>query len=373
MALTDKLSAIGEAIREKTGNSELLTLDAMPGEIRGIQSGGGIPEEALKLTGNCQYRFDGNYGWTWFLDEYGSQITTEDITNANCMFRDAKVTEIPFDLNFKEGTPVTCDYMFNSCSYLTTIGKFKNFKPKTLSNMFRNATRLRYLPEFEGLDTGYINNNSAEMSHMFCQCHSLRRIDEDLLKRLYSCSTYRYSGQYYQSFWQCYTLDELKGLNFNPSIVWTDDMFYNTFDGNYRLKDVIFATNDDGTTKVAKWKNQLIELNSNIGYASNDFLHLNSGITADKEVKDDATYQALKNDPDWFTQKLEYSRYNHDSAVNTINSLPDTSAYLASNGGTNTIKFLGSAGSKTDGGAINTLTEAEIAVATAKGWTVTFV
>jgi hypothetical protein len=65
--------------------------------------------------------------------------------------------------------------------------------------------------------------------------------------------------------------------------------------------------------------------------------------------------------------KVDYARYNHDSAVNTINSLPDTSAY-----GTNTIKFRGIAGSATDGGAINTLTEEEIAVATAKGWTVSF-
>jgi len=48
--------------------------------------------------------------------------------------------------------------------------------------------------------------------------------------------------------------------------------------------------------------------------------------------------------------------------------LPDTSAY-----GTNTIKFRGAAGALTDGGAINTMTAEEIAVATAKGWTVSFV
>ena len=81
----------------------------------------------------------------------------------------------------------------------------------------------------------------------------------------------------------------------------------------------------------------------------------------------------LKNDPDWFTCNVAYSRYNHDSAVATINSLPDTSAYLATAGGTNTIKFKGAAGEKTDGGAINTLTAEEIAVAAAKGWTVTLV
>lgn len=41
MALTNKLSAIGSAIREKTGGTELLTLDAMPVAIQGIQAGGG--------------------------------------------------------------------------------------------------------------------------------------------------------------------------------------------------------------------------------------------------------------------------------------------------------------------------------------------
>lgn len=41
MALTDKLTAIGDAIRSKTGGSDLLTLDEMPQEIQSIQTGGG--------------------------------------------------------------------------------------------------------------------------------------------------------------------------------------------------------------------------------------------------------------------------------------------------------------------------------------------
>ncbi len=47
MALIEKLSAIGNAIREKTGKEELLTLDAMPGEIAGIETGGGTNENEL--------------------------------------------------------------------------------------------------------------------------------------------------------------------------------------------------------------------------------------------------------------------------------------------------------------------------------------
>ena len=45
MALTDKLTAIGNAIRSKTGSSDLLTLDEMPQEIQSIQTGGGPTEE----------------------------------------------------------------------------------------------------------------------------------------------------------------------------------------------------------------------------------------------------------------------------------------------------------------------------------------
>lgn len=47
MALTDKLTAIGDAIRSKTGGSDLLTLDEMPQEIQSIQTGGGGTSEEL--------------------------------------------------------------------------------------------------------------------------------------------------------------------------------------------------------------------------------------------------------------------------------------------------------------------------------------
>jgi hypothetical protein len=110
-------------------------------------------------------------------------------------------------------------------------------------------------------------------------------------------------------------------------------------------------------------------------YYSRDYYLYNSGITIDKCIYDDATYQALKNDPDNYVcgypseKPHHYSRYDKASAIRTINSLPDVSG----SGGTNTIKFKGEAGLKTDGGAINTMTPEEIAVATAKGWTVSFV
>lgn len=40
MALTDKLTAIADAIREKTGKSDAMTLEQMPAEIAEISGGG---------------------------------------------------------------------------------------------------------------------------------------------------------------------------------------------------------------------------------------------------------------------------------------------------------------------------------------------
>jgi hypothetical protein len=120
----------------------------------------------------------------------------------------------------------------------------------------------------------------------------------------------------------------------------------------------------------ADWDKQTINLSSYVGYAvtRNNLFNYNAGIPEFLEVTDDATYQAMKHyGSEYWTTNINYSHYNHDSAVDTLNSLPDTSHF-----GTNTIKFKGQSGALTDGGAINTLTEEEIAVATAKGWTVTF-
>jgi hypothetical protein len=59
MALIDKLNAIGEAIRAKTGKSEKLTLDEMPTEIASISGGGTTPAnpiiEPLSVTENGTY------------------------------------------------------------------------------------------------------------------------------------------------------------------------------------------------------------------------------------------------------------------------------------------------------------------------------
>ena len=383
MALTNKLTAIGDAIREKTGKSDLLTLDQMPTEIRAIKTGGGdLPAEALIISGDCSYRFTIN-GWNWFIEQFGDKITTKDITNAWRMFSASdKITEIPFDLNFSSIDRYhNLSQIFNICRNLTQSPKLNNVKVYNTIEMFSSCNNLRTISDdiADTWDWSYLesqtSNSTGNQQSMFIGCCSLRSVPLNLIKSGNPYTSYQYS-YFYNGFCNCYVLDELINLPIPyTKAEWTSNAFYDTFNQCHRLKNITFKTNDDGTGIAVKWKKQVIDLSYYIGYAvyPNNILEYNSGITSKKRVTDATSYEALKNDPDWWTIDVNYSRYNHDSAVRTINSLPDTSAYLASTGGTNTIKFRGEAGSATDGGAINTLTESEIAVATAKGWTLSLV
>lgn len=333
-------------------------------------------DEELTITGDCNYRF-ANGGWDWFVEKYGNRMTTKDIKSMTNMFVYTDLTNIPFEINCKkDATYIDATYMFSSCKNLLSIPKINNCKVSGMNSIFQGSYTIRHIPEDidTWFDWSYMESSTSAYScsraNTFYGCTSLRSIPMEFLNHGNPNASYS-NSIYTGCFNGCCVLDEVIGLPFpHLKAAWTSNAFNNAFNNCSRLKDLTFAVQEDGTPYTVKWKTQTISLNSYIGYLSTSdkykITQYNSGITADKEVTDDVSYQALKNDPDWFTTKEEYSRYNHDSAVATINSLPDSSAY-----GTNTIKFKGAAGSKTDGGAINTLTEAEIAVAAAKGWTVT--
>lgn len=355
-----------------------------------IDNIGGLPEEALVVSGNCTYRFSNN-GWNWFIQEYGDIITTQDITNAERMFASTTgLEEIPFKLNCKNQEGISLNNAFNGMGIKKPpVVNIPNTRKSNLGNIIANCNMLRDAnglfeneEEFGASWQSYVNTTSFGnhyLGYILSGLHSLRTVPSWFyLLRLNPESTafpYMSYSLYNRAFGDCYVLDEIKDIQ-----VWTckgaqtADMFSGAFENCYRAKDITFETNADGTPIVTSWKTQTIDLSRNVGHAASviSITNYNSGITKDKYVKDDATYAALKDDPDWYTENVAYSRYNKASAINTINSLPDTSAYLASAGGTNTIKFKGKAGEKTDGGAINTMIEEEIAVATAKGWTVSF-
>lgn len=343
------------------------------------KGGGDLPEEALYITDSCSYMFYGGK-WDWFIEQCGDKITTENITDTTNMFDSSKVSEIKFDINLSNSlsSGLNMDTMFSKCDQLEslpTINVSGEAGPITCASMFYDCRRLRTIPEdfFTSMGTPeFFEGKPLQGSGLFKNCRSLRKLP-NLSPFKYETTVSR--GIYHNyTFLNCYALDEIVDFPVLQPANMTQDYMASlgTTQGLSRIKNFTFETDPLGQPYVANWANQSLRL-SGVGYGGDTAITgYNSGILSSSLVYDDDTYQRLKDSDDWYSTNVIYSRYNHDSAVATINSLPDTSAYLATKGGTNTISFKRESGSATDGGAISTLTSTEIAKATAKGWTVTF-
>lgn len=381
MVLTDEKNYqdIAAAIREKNGTEETYKPAEMAAAIAAIETGGGeLPEEAYLITGDCKYRFAFD-GWNWYIESFGNKIETKNISNGSYMFyNSANLSHISFELNFPQST-INISNMFEGCHKLEQIPKINNCKPSTTESLFENCQYMRYYPEDleEWFDWSYIDglatNYAGSTSGIFAYNYSLRKLPVEMLRHCNKYANGSYTS-YYAMAQNCYALDELTNIPvLYRDVAKTNNMFSSSFSRLTRAKNITFET-DNGVPYSATWKTQTLDISSDVGYNYVKGNFYNSGITENTKIKDAETYQALKdNINSYVANDSSYSRYNRTSAVNTINSLPDTSAYLATAGGTNTIKFKGVAGALTDGGAINTMTEEEIAVATAKGWTVSFV
>ena len=253
------------------------------------------------------------------------------------------LTQLPTFIQYTSSAEIiNWFHMFSDCAsitnipsaYLSSIMGYDSSRNST-SGLFQNCLSLK-----EMLDTG-ICTNSVEFSHMFENCCQLNKI---------------------------------VGLAM-PGIEFTSNNFTNMFKNCVMMSKLTFS----GSSNY-KWKSQTIDFTT-CGYDTTTNHTYSTGLgnkefTFDsaKQVTDASTYNQLKDTADWWTADVAYSKYDRQSAIATIKSLPDTKNYLSSNGGTNTIKFKKNAGSaKGDNYNMSKLSASEIAVATAKGWTVSLV
>lgn len=376
---------IANSIREFGKHGNKLKPSSMPGWIEEVyntgfedgynegfehgnyEGGGGI--ELPALSGDLRYAFA--YGaWDWFLDMFGNEIKTENITDCSYMFCNYQKDELPnIKLNFAEGQKVSFVKTFDG-SKLKSIGCYlSGAYPGDLQSLFSGSNYLKTIDD--GFFTSMVfddGNRSTYISGLFTNCYSLRELPN--LEPFNNSQARYHTSVYSGGFNSCYVLNKIINL---PIIkeAYTSNAFSDSFKVCRRLKDLTFIT-ENGQPIAVAWSKQTIDLSYYVGYAMSKtdsyILNYNSGITQDKYVDNAASFEALKDDPDWYGN-LEFSRYNIDSAIRTIASLPDVSA-----GTSNVIKFKGEAGngSASDGRKINEMTDAEIAVAAAKGWTVTF-
>lgn len=329
-------------------------------------------ELTISTSANSFFYEDNN---AWILQQFGGRLTFKELVEAKKMlYSTTDKVSSDFTLTFKPSADTIFINGFAAYSTRTNLPTIK--WPEVIHSINCQNDAFAYLDNVRELSDDYFGDKGLIVNDGYMgnwnHCYSLRHIPSSYFAAMQrGRNNNNKYAQWMGTFVASYWLDELVGVPVDYTNNYTSNNF-NFSGGLSHLKDYIFAT-DNGQPYTAKWKNQTMRLDAKTGYwdASLPLYFYNSGISADKEVSNDATYNALKDDPDWFTLNKSYSRYNHDSALRTINSLPDCSAYVAS-GGTNTIIFEAEAGSKTDGGSCGSLTAEEIAIASAKGWTISF-
>ena len=367
------LTNIADAIRAKKSSTDTYTPAEMATAISSIETGGGggeLTEEDLTFTGDLRY-FNYYGRMSKLIKKYGSKMKFNSVNNLSNAFQGND----PLNSDFSNWTidlyKCNLEQCFASHGSITAFPKLQG-TVVSLKNLFQFSDTLELIPDdLFPADTEFIYKEWGQnYNGIFHRCDNLKKLPlwfknmTFTVNKDYNYNTY--STVYASTFYDCRNLKELT-LPIIPSPAkLRDNCFNSTFQNVRSMRKFVFAPPPAGNEAVL-WTHQTINLADNeCGY--------NSSASGSKVIYDDETYNLYKNDPDARVRTLEYSFYNHDSALETIRSLPYAQFVdIPQSQLQNVIKFYGKSGEKTDGGAINTLTTAEIAIATNKGWTVSFV
>ena len=366
------LTNIADAIRAKKSSTDTYTPAEMATAISSIETGGGggPTAEDLTFTGNlCYFNYYGRM--SKLIKKYGSQMSFNGVTNLDSAF----MGNDPLNSDYSNWTIDL--YKCNLAKCFASHGSITAF-PKlqgtvtSLANLFSSSDTLESISDdLFSTGTEFI---CKEFEHkydgIFDGCNHLKKLPLWFINMTFTVDKNlnynRYSSFYFRVFSGCHDLKELTLPIFPAPAKLRDDCFICAFDSVYSMRKFIFAPPPAGNEAVL-WTKQTINLADwQTGY--------NPSASGSKVIYNDETYNLYKNDPDARARTLEYSFYNHDAALETIKSLPYTQFVdIPDSELQNVIKFYGKSGEKTDGGAINTLTTTEIAIATNKNWTVSFV
>lgn len=323
----------------------------------------------LLFSGNLQY-YDYYGGLDNFITQNYSRIKLGNennlITDLSYGFTKCSLTTLPTPIYL--GSSVKIYDLFNEAENLTTVptlifpSSTQEVSNVGWNSMFKNCYSLESIP------VNYlspINDTNHSVKQMFQNCYSLKTmLDSNITLK---------KNNLMGMFDNCYSLKSInlslsnyEEYQYEPTV----NVFDQTFNKCYSLSSIIFNCSGE-----FHWGNALLQLyqvgwlNYLTGYNG---YWLTKVLDETKCVSDDITYNNLKDTDDWWAGDYKYSRYDRQSAIATFNSLPDTSAYLdTQTNKTNTILLKAGAGSgKGDLYNMSNLTAEEIAVATAKGWTV---
>ena len=355
--------ATGITAHDKSGN--IITGTALTGFVA----------DDLKFSGdltlfNTGGRFDriiNKYFDSVKLGGWSEDGIDYNVTDLYSAFQYSKLSTIP-PIHIRGNVDV--GHAFSGCINLTQLPTFIQYTSSAeiinWFHMFSDCASITNIPSaYLSSIMGYDSSRNST-SGLFQNCLSL--------KEMLDINICLLSHDFSYMFENCCQLNKIVGLTM-PNTEFTSNIFTNMFKNCVMMSKLTFSGSGN-----YQWKSQTIDFTT-CGYdtTTNHTYSTSFGgkkfiFDSAKQVTDASTYNQLKDTADWWTADVAYSKYDRQSAIATIKSLPDTKNYLSSNGGTNTIKFKKNAGSaKGDNYNMSKLTASEIAVATAKGWTVSLV
>ena len=371
-----KLDLTTDTVSPSTLASGITAHDKSGNIITGTALTGFVADD-LKFSGNLTlFNVDGRFdriinkyfdsvklgGWT----ENGIDYNVTDLSSA---FSRSRLSAIP-PIHIRGKVDV--QQAFSGCINLTQLPTFIQYTSSAeiinWFHMFSDCASITNIPSaYLSSIMGYDSNRNST-SGLFQNCLSL--------KEMLDINICLLSHDFSYMFENCCQLNKIVGL-IMPGIEFTSNIFTNMFKNCVMMSKLTFSGSGN-----YQWKSQTIDFTT-CGYDTTTNHTYSTSIGGNvkkftfdsaKQVTDASTYNQLKDTADWWTADVAYSKYDRQSAIATIKSLPDTKNYLSSNGGTNTIKFKKNAGSaKGDNYNMSKLSATEIAVATAKGWTVSLV
>lgn len=373
----------------------------------------GLTDEELNLSNGQEHRY---------FFAAGSPLYSEKYFKNNYILKRANLTEIGED---NSSSNYAGRRLFYKNLYIEDLSDIvvgtKKGTETSFDDAFNGCKNLKKLPKFQFKRDIYGNQTSS----VFTSCYNIEQTEMDKIYQFIGAFS-SYSQNPLLNY--CYKIKEfdwskinMKIDAFSPNRIdfgfaptleryvisatytkteATSDRYENRYQGCFpMIKDVSFVTNKDGSPMKSKMTKQTLDwwaysesyswgygdvTSDGYRYGDIDKTHNIVGSTIEETQEN---YEKMKQYSDWhctIRSTVNYqrsmvpigrlfSKFNHKTMVSIINTIMDTSEYVAIKGGTNTIKFYKYQGDLTDDGGSSNLTEEEIAVATAKGWTVTFV
>lgn len=346
------LTAIGDAIREKTGETGKILPKDMPTAIANIKGGGGDP---LNVTTLCGDDYDTKYGAFAMFNPndafYKALCEAISFTGSSVhyLYPPASVVNANKDIVYHF-------YDNNTSTYTHTISIYA-----TEGTNIPAASKIEYLPKV------IIHNKKSNIDRIDCTCSQFlansrfNKIKEFDYHDFVECPELPNVQITWTQGYACFSQTTVKKVVLPPS---GGNDWNNTFARCYSLEEIYMGVGNVpgyATPEYCEFSgtfNNLPSCHTIEITGDGDFYNNNPNCIIDFTTVGFG-FNSHNNSN---TEKAD-SKYSRTQFMNTVNKLFPSQS-------TGVLKVAAGAGANNADGGMDALTDAEIAVATSKGWTV---